>query len=399
MCLPAHLPPPPGGRIVVVGAGKAAAAMASVVDRYYQSQYLTGVVVTAPGYGLAADEEPCRIEVLEAGHPVPDARSQIAAHRILDAVAGLAPKDLVLCLISGGGSALLALPAPGIALEDKIEITRALLKSGAAISDINCVRKHLSAIKGGRLAIACRPARLVTLIISDVPGDDPADVASGPTVGDRSTVGDARAVLRRYRIRGSGNLAQLLEQAVSETPKPGGDSLARAENKVIMAARDALAAVAHKARQAGYDPIILGDGIEGEAAEVGRDHGELALGYVGQAGKTALISGGELTVTLGDARRRGGPNMEYILSLMLGLGGARGIWAIAGDSDGSDGSQDSAGALIGPDSLERARALGLNPGRALEDHDSYDFFARLGGLHKTGPTRTNVNDLRIILID
>ncbi len=396
-CVPRHLPAPPEGRTVVVGAGKAAAAMARSVEDHWQGP-LSGLVVTRYGHGLPTR----RIEVVEAAHPVPDAAGREAAARMLDLVAGLGPDDLVLCLLSGGGSALLARPAEGVRLEDKQAVTRALLASGATISEINCVRKHLSHIKGGRLAAAAAPARIVTLAISDVPGDDPAVIASGPTVPDPTTFADARAVLARYGIDPPPAVAAHLAAARDETPKPGDPRLAHAELVIVARPADAIDAAAHVARAAGYEPTILGDDLEGEARDLARAHAALALdhaaGRTGAARRTALISGGEATVTLRGSGR-GGPNAEYVLALAITLDGAGGIHAIACDTDGIDGSEDNAGAVVGPDSLARARAAGVDARARLADNDAYGFFEALGDLVMTGPTRTNVNDFRAILID
>lgn len=395
-CLPPHLPPPPRGRTVVIGAGKAAAAMAAVVEAHWQGP-LSGIVVTRYGHGAA-----CRhIEVVEAAHPVPDAAGKQAAARILAAVQGLGEDDLVLCLISGGGSALLALPAPGITLEDKRQINRALLRSGASIGEMNCVRKHLSAIKGGRLAAACAPARVHTLLISDVPGDEPAVVASGPTVADPTRCADALAVLARYAIGVPPHIWAGLEAGTLETPKPGDPCFARSTLRVVATAQQALEAAADVARRAGVTPLILGDSIEGEAREVARMHAGMAR-QIATRGQPAekpcvLISGGETTVTV-RGRGRGGRNAEFLLALTLALDGLPGVHALALDTDGIDGSEDNAGALCRPDSLLRAQARGLNARALLDDNDGYGFFAALDDLIVTGPTRTNVNDLRLLLI-
>jgi hydroxypyruvate reductase len=395
-CLPPHLPPAPKGRTIVVGAGKAAAKMARVVEDHWQGS-LTGLVVTRYGHGV-----PCqRIEVVEAAHPVPDAAGQQAAARILQMVQGLTADDLVLCLISGGGSALLALPAPGLTLEDKRAINRALLKSGANIAEMNCVRKHLSAIKGGRLAAAAAPARLVSLLISDVPGDDPAVIASGPTVPDPTSSADALAVLGKYRIDAPAAVIAHLKSAVSETPKPGDPRLARATVTIIARPQDALEAAAAAARAAGWTPLILGDSLEGEAREVAIVHAGIArqVRRHGQpvAPPAVLLSGGETTVTV-RGTGRGGRNAEFLLALAVALDGAPGIHTIAGDTDGIDGTEDNAGCLLSPDSLARAATKGLDARRHLADNDGYGFFSALGDLVVTGPTRTNVNDFRAILI-
>jgi glycerate 2-kinase len=394
--LPAHLPPPPKGRTVVVGAGKAAAAMARTVEAHWQGP-LEGLVVTRYGHAV-----PCKkIEVVQAAHPVPDAAGRAAAGRILEAVQGLGPDDLVLCLISGGGSALLALPAPGLTLEDKQAVNTALLRSGAAIDEMNCVRKHLSAIKGGRLAAAAAPARIVTLMISDVPGDDPAVVASGPTVADPTTFADARAVLARYGIEEPAAVLRHLEAAADETPKPGDPRLANAEARFIATPAQSLEAAAAVARAAGVTPLVLGDSIEGEARAVGRAQAALARRAQDSGDPAAapcvLLSGGETTVQVRGGGR-GGRNAEYLLALTLALDGRDGIWAIACDTDGIDGTEDNAGALAAPDSLRRAAALGLDAAALLNGNDAYGFFAGLDDLVVTGPTLTNVNDFRAILV-
>ncbi|MEW5890228.1 MAG: glycerate kinase [Pseudomonadota bacterium] len=395
-CLPAHLPPPPRGRTLVVGAGKAAAAMAQAVEEHWDGP-LSGLVVTRYGHGA-----PCRrIEVVEAAHPVPDAAGRAAAARILGSVRGLSADDLVLCLISGGGSALLSLPAPGLTLEDKQAINRALLRSGANIAEMNCVRKHLSAIKGGRLAAACAPARVVTLVISDVPGDDPSVVASGPTVADPTTCADALAILEKYGIREPRAALEHLHAGQDETPKPGDPRLAGAETIIIASAQASLEAAARLAREAGITPVILGDSIEGEAREVALVHAGIArqVARYGQPAATpcVLLSGGETTVTV-HGHGRGGRNAEFLLALGLALDGHPGIHALAADTDGIDGSEDNAGAWLAPDSLARAAALGVDAKQRLADNDGYGFFAPLGDLVVTGPTRTNVNDFRAILV-
>ncbi len=392
-----HLPVPPPGRTVVVGAGKAAASMARAVEIAWPGP-LDGFVVTASGHG-----EPCRyLSVVEAAHPVPDAAGEAAAHRALRLVEGLRADDLVLALISGGGSALMALPAPGLTLADKREVTRALLASGAAIGEINVVRKHLSAIKGGRLAAAAHPARVVTLVISDVPGDDPAIVASGPTLPDASSFAAARAVLAKYRIEAPESVARHLSTATEadETPKPGDSRLAGAEAVVIARARDALEAAAAAARTQGIEPVMLGDAIEGEARAVAQQHARLAREAAAEGGPMRLLlSGGETTVTLGTpAPGHGGRNTEYLLALALALDGTKGITALACDTDGIDGDAGAAGATIRPDTLARARATGQDPSADLARHDSASLFAALDDLVVTGPTRTNVNDFRAILI-
>ena len=398
---PRFLPKPPKGRLVVLGAGKAAASMAKAVEDHWSGP-IEGLVVTRYGHALACR----RIEVVEANHPTPDEAGQRAAARILDMAKALGPGDLALCLISGGGSALLSLPAAGLTLADKQSVNAALLRSGAPIGEMNIVRKHLSAIKGGRLAAAAYPARMLTLIISDVPGDDPAVVASGPTVADPTTFAQAREILQRRSIDAPREVIEHLTRADDETPKPGDPRLAASQVKVIATARMSLEAAAQIARQAGVEPIILGDAIEGEAREVGAAHAQLALaisrGETSHARPCVLLSGGETTVTVRDKGRgvqgRGGRNSEYLLALALGLDGAPGVHAIAADTDGIDGSQDNAGAMLEPGSLTHARAKGLDPQGLLDANDTYSFFAALSDLVMTGPTLTNVNDFRAILI-
>ena len=385
--IPPHLPVPPRGRVVVVGAGKAAAAMARAVEANWPGP-LDGFVVTATGHGV-----PCRrIAVVEAAHPMPDEAGRRAAQRALDLVSGLTEDDLVLALISGGGSALLTLPAPGLTLADKRAVTSALLRSGASISEINAVRKHLSAIKGGRLAAAAAPARIVTLVISDVPGDDPATVASGPTLPDPTTFADARAVIAKYAIELSDATRRRLDSLADETPK----RLDRAEAIIVARARDSLDAAAQRARTIGIEPIVLGDDLQGEARELGAAHARLAL----QAkAPSVILSGGETTVTIGEgAAGSGGRNTEYLLGLALALDGARRVFALACDTDGIDGDAEAAGAVLRPGSLRGARSLGLDPASILAGHDSGRLFAALGDLVVTGPTRTNVNDFRAMLI-
>jgi len=394
--LPAALPEAPTGRTVVVGAGKAAAAMAAAVESHWR-QPLEGLVITR--YGHAAPTS--RIEVLEAGHPVPDAAGVAGASRIAAMTTGLAPDDLVLCLLSGGGSALLALPPAGLTLDDLQAVNRALLVSGATIREMNCVRRHLSQLQGGRLAARCVPARVVTLMISDVPGDDPADIASGPTCADASSCADALRILERYAITPPPRVRAFLEDGLDETIKPGDPRLARASHRIIASARASLDAAAEVARAQGFTPLILGDNIEGEAREVGRAQAVIARQVV-MAGRPVarpcvLLSGGETTVTVQHAGR-GGRNGEFLLGAMIELDGLAGVHALAADTDGIDGTEDNAGATIGPDSLVRAAALGLDPRACLAANDSYGLFAALGDLVVTGPTRTNVNDFRALLV-
>jgi hydroxypyruvate reductase len=394
--VPRHLPPHPEGRTIVVGAGKASAAMALAFENHWPGP-LQGLVVTRYGHGA-----PCkRIEIVEAAHPVPDARGLAAASRILKLATGLTADDLVVALISGGGSALLSLPADDLTLADKQEINRALLASGASIAEINCVRKHLSAIKGGRLAAAAFPARVVTLLISDVPGDDPAMVASGPTVADATTFADARAVLTNYSIAPPAAVTKHLAEAQDETPKPGDARLARAESHIIAAPQASLLAAAEVARSAGVTPLILGDAIEGESREVARVMAGIArqVNRYGQpvAPPCVLLSGGETTVTV-RGKGRGGRNVEFLLALALALRAQPRTYAIAGDTDGVDGAEEIAGALVTPDTLDRARRVGMRADECLAANDAHAFFGALGDQVVTGPTLTNVNDFRAILV-
>ena len=394
--LPAYLPEPPKGRTIVVGCGKAAASMAKVVEDYWKGE-VSGLVVTRYGHNAPTR----KIEVVEAAHPVPDLAGREAAERILKMVQGLSADDLVLFLVSGGGSALLALPAPGLTLNDKQAINKALLKSGANIAEMNCVRKHLSAVKGGRLAAACAPAKVVTLAISDIPGDDPAVIASGPTVADPTTFADALAILAKYRITEPPAVVNHLRAAGVETPKPGDPRLARTELHMVATPQMSLEAAAEIARKDGVTPVILGDAIEGESREVAMVHAGIArqVKRHGQPAKTpcVLLSGGETTVTVRGSGR-GGRNAEFLLALAVALNGERGISALAGDTDGVDGTEDNAGAVLAPDSLARAAARNLDARAMLADNDGYSFFSGLGDLVITGPTLTNVNDFRALLI-
>jgi hydroxypyruvate reductase len=405
----ANLPSPPKGRTLVLGAGKAGGAMAQAVEALWpQDAPLSGLVVTRYGHtpprpaGL-----PERIEVVEASHPVPDAAGLQAAERILALTKGLTADDLVLCLISGGGSALLTLPAEGLSLEDKQAINRQLLASGANIAEMNGVRKHLSRIKGGRLAAACAPARVVTLTISDVPGDDPSIIASGPTVADASTCADALAVLKRYAINLPPTAQQALESGAWETPKPGSSVFEGHALHMIATPQQSLEAAADAARAMGLNAYILSDEIEGESREVGKVHAALARAVAKGQGAfqkpCVIVSGGETTVTLkpraeGAAKGRGGRAGEFCLGLAQALQGQSGVWALAADTDGIDGIEDNAGALVTPDSLQRAQTLGLKVDDYLQRNDAYTFFHALGDLVVTGPTHTNVNDFRAILI-
>lgn len=406
-CLDRFLPDPAAipGRLVVVGAGKAAAAMAAAVEAWAEARWqragigvpLVGLVVTRYGHGVPTR----RIRVLEAAHPVPDAAGEAAAATMLALVRSLTPDDRLLVLLSGGGSALLAAPLPGIDLAIKRLLTRQLLACGAAIDEINCVRKHLSAIKGGRLAAASAAPGL-TLAISDVVGDDPAVIASGPTVPDPSSCAEALSILRRYGIPLSGGVRELLESGAGESIKPGDARLGRHAYHVVATAMGSLHAAANVARAAGVTPLILGDAIAGEAREVARVFAGLAascrLHGLPVRPPCVLLSGGETTVTLRHADGRGGRNSEFLLGLALALQGARDVWALAGDTDGIDGSEDNAGAFVTPDTLVRARERGVDARLALDGHDAWGFFQALGDLLVTGPTRTNVNDFRAILV-
>ena len=397
LCLPPHLPEPPTGRTIVIGAGKASAAMASALEEHWPGP-LEGIVVTRYGY-----EVPCEhIEIVQAAHPVPDEAGRIASQRIAAKIGGLTADDLVIALISGGGSSLLVAPAPGLTLADKQAVNTALLASGATISEMNCVRRHLSALKGGRLGALCHPARVVTLLISDVPGDDPTDIASGPTVADPTTCADALAIIARYRIALPAAVRDVLASGAGESVKPGDARLARSDVRMITAPQIALEAAARVARDAGITPYILGVSLEGEARDLGNAMAGIARQVVthGQpfARPCVLLSGGETTVTLkGDGR--GGRNVEFLLSLGVALDGLAGIHAIAGDTDGVDGAEDIAGAHLAPDTLARAWAAGINPRASLDNNDGHGFFRALGDSVITGPTLTNVNDFRAILIE
>jgi len=395
-CVPPYLPKPPQGRLIVIGAGKASAAMAQAVEEHWPGE-LSGLVVTRYGYAV-----PCqRIEIVEAAHPVPDAAGLDAARRILGRVSGLNANDVVLCLISGGGSALLPLPGAGLTLADKQAVSRALLQSGATISEMNCVRRHLSAIKGGRLAAACHPARVVTLLISDVPGDKPLDIASGPTVPDPTTCADALAILDRYEIAAPAAARALLESGRGETIKPGDSRLAGIETHLIATPQMALEAAAEVARQAGIATHILGDSLEGEARDVGTVMAGIArqTALRGQPFRPpcVLLSGGETTVTV-RGHGRGGRNVEFLLALGIALNGQPGIHALAGDTDGVDGQEEIAGAYLAPDTLARAWTQGIKPRESLANNDGHGFFEALGDAVITGPTLTNVNDFRAILV-
>ena len=390
-----NLPYKPRGRCIVIGAGKASAAMAAALDAAWPDVDLTGVVVTRYDHAVPAG----RIEIIEAAHPKPDANSEIAARRILDAVTGLRPEDMVIALISGGGSSLMTLPAGAMTLADKRAVNEALLKSGANITEMNCVRKHLSRIKGGRLAQAAAPARVVTLVISDVPGDDPSVIASGPTVGDATTWADAREIIQRYGLDLPATVAAVIAEGV-ETPKPGAFPV---DLRMIATPGMALAAAADKARSLGFAPLVLGDALEGEAAVMGTVLGGIARSVrehgLPVKAPAVLLSGGEGTVTIGKGGAgHGGRNTEFLLGFALACAGLPGVYAIAGDSDGIDGTEDAAGALVTPDTLARAAKVGRHARSDLAGHDSYSLFKAIGDLVITGPTLTNVNDIRAILI-
>lgn len=395
LCVPLHLPSLPRGRTIVIGAGKASAAMARAIEDHWPGP-LSGLVVTRYGYSV-----PCKhIEILEAAHPVPDVAGVEAACRIMELVAGLSAEDLVICLISGGGSSLLPMPLGDLTLEDKQAVSRSLLASGATISEMNCVRRHLSGIKGGRLAAACWPARVVNLVLSDVPGDDPVNIASGPTVADPSTCSDALAILDRYGIETSAQVRAMLVSGRGESLKPD-DARLNVETRLVATPQASLEAAAVVARAAGLEVHILGDAIEGEAKELGT----VMAGIIHQvAGRDqpfkrpcVLLSGGETTVKV-SGQGRGGRNVEFLLSLGIALNGLSGVYALAGDTDGVDGIEEIAGAILRPDSLERARELGMRPRDYLTDNDGHGFFGTLGDAVVTGPTRTNVNDFRAVLI-
>ena len=400
----AHLPPPPRGRTLVLGAGKAGGAMAAAVDALWPADApISGLVITRyhhvpPDYAA----RPGRIQVVQARHPVPDEAGRLATEQLVALTQGLTADDLVLCLISGGGSALLSLPAPGLRFEDKQALNSALLKSGAAIDEMNTVRKHLSAIKGGRLAAMCAPARVLTLAISDVPGDDPAVIASGPTVPDATTCADALRILARYGIDVPPAARAGLESGTFETPKPGDPRFASHELRLIATPQHSLQAAADAARAAGITPHILSDEIEGESREVGKVHAALARAVARHnqpfERPCVLLSGGETTVTVRGSGGRGGRAGEFLLGCAIALQGQPGVWALAADTDGIDGIEDNAGALVTPDTLARATALGVKPAEHLDRNDAYSFFQALGDLVVPGPTFTNVNDFRALLV-
>jgi len=401
-CLPPNLPAPPArGRLVILAAGKAAGSMTQVAERYYAALPLTriaGLAVTRHGYGRPT----ARIPVIEAGHPVPDQAGISATKRALKLADEVDAEDLLLVLLSGGASANWIAPAPGITLEEKQATTRALLKSGAAIGEINTVRKHLSRIKGGRLAKRAYPAKVVTLSISDVPGDDPAVIGSGPTVPDPSTLEDARAIAARYGLALPEAVGRALDDPVNETPKPGDEAFAASEYRIVARPADALAAAAERAKAAGYECVVLGGRLQGEARDVAAEHARLARSLAAAGRRAVILSGGELTVTL-RGQGQGGPNQEYALALAIHLGGAPAIAGLAADTDGTDGGggrpDDPAGAFVDPTTLARARAAGLDPAAFLADNNSTGFFNGIGDLFRPGPTYTNVTDFRAIVVD
>jgi len=406
-CLPRHLPePPPEGRLILLAAGKGAGSLTEVAERHYLARVserrLDGVAVTRHGYGRPTR----RIAMVEAGHPVPDTAGLAGTERALALADGAGSDDLVLVLLSGGASANWIAPAAGITLAEKQATTRALLRSGANIGEINCVRKHLSRVKGGRLAQRAHPARIVTLAISDVPGDDPAVIGSGPTVADPTTLADARAIVDKYRLALPEAVSRALTDPANESPKPGDEIFAGSEYRILARPADALAAAQARARLAGYDCVVLGDRLQGEAREVAAEHARLARDYAAAGRRIAILSGGELTVTLRGGGQ-GGPNQEYALALAIHLGGAEGgaegIAALAADTDGTDGGRgrpdDPAGAFIDDTTLARAKALGLDPAAFLADNDSTGFFKGIGDLFTPGPTFTNVTDFRAIVVD
>ena len=402
-CVPPHLPKiPDTGRLIIVGAGKAAAAMAQATERHYmalgQAEQIHGFVTTRHGYGL-----PTRvIPVVEAGHPVPDANSIASAQLAMQLCRHAGPDDLVLCLLSGGASALWSAPVDGVTFADKQALTRQLLKSGAPISEMNCIRKHLSLIKGGGLAAGVHPARLITLAISDVPGDNPDAIGSGPTVADPTTLSDARDIIQRYGITPSDDIQRALADSKNETLKPGDTKLNHSDYVLVAAPKASLQAGADIAKAAGYQVEMLGDALEGEARDVGKAHAKMALEAKTKGAPIALLSGGEFTVTV-TGNGRGGPNQEYALGLAIGLAGAGGISALAGDTDGIDGgsgdADDPAGAIVTPKTAQQAEAANLNAAAFLDNNDSTAFFQKIGDLLQCGPTQTNVNDFRAILID
>lgn len=396
-CVPALLPQKPNGRVLIVAAGKAAASMAHAVEETWGTD-VEGIAVTRYGHVKACKS----IEVIEAAHPVPDDRGEIAAKRLMEEVSKLGKDDLLLCLISGGGSSLLGLAADGLSFDDKKAINKALLMSGAPIGEMNIVRKHLSAIKGGRLAKSACPAEVFTIAISDVPGDDPSVIASGPTVPDESTLSQALEIIDKYNIPIPQNIRDHLENPNNETPKPDDPVFEKCETVIAARPIDMVNHVAKEAESKGFSVVNLGADIEGEASEVGVEHAQMALKYSSEIqpdhAPIAIISGGETTVTVRNQDGRGGRNCEYALSLAVNLKGASNIFAFAGDTDGIDGSEDNCGAFVLPNTLGNAEKLGISAGEMLENNESYSFFSSLGDLYVTGPTLTNVNDLRVIIV-
>lgn len=401
---PPHFPPPPKGRVIVLAAGKGGGAAAETAERFYREKHglgadrLTGIAVTRHGHGRPTD----LIPVVEAGHPVPDAAGLEGAARTLEIAKTATADDLVLALVSGGASANWVSPAEGLDLATKQGVTRALLRSGAPIGVINTVRRHLSRLKGGRLARAAAPAQILTLAISDVPGDDPAAIGSGPTVPDPTTLADARRVLQEYGVSVPPAVEAALNDAANETPKPGDPAFARAELRIVSRPAESLEAAKRVAEEAGYEVLDLGPDVEGEARAVGAEHAAMAKQLLAEGRRAIILSGGELTVTI-RGQGRGGPNQEYALALAQALGGMGGIAALAADTDGADGgggsATDPAGAIIGPWTIAEARRQGLDLASFLADNDSTGFFEKVGGLFHTGPTLTNVNDLRAVLVD
>jgi glycerate 2-kinase len=391
LCLPYFFPARPKGKIVVIGAGKASAAMAAVAEDHYASE-IGGLVITRFGYAVECG----KIEIIEAGHPIPDIYGYNATLKMLKVLAGLSKNDLVLCLLSGGGSSLLTFPAEGLSLEDKQHINEILIRSGATINEINIIRKHLSQVKGGRLAQVCMPAELVTLVISDVVGDDLSAIASGPTVPDPSTYADALMVVKKYGLELPISAMLILQAGRDETPKPGNRNFHNNTIKVIANSDISLTAAAKVAEEAGVKPIMLGNYFEGEARDFGRKMAKVVAGHMKKA-PCILLSGGELTVKV-KGSGKGGPNTEFLVALAMELKGVKGVFSIACDTDGTDGSSDNAGAMITPDTLRRAEKLGLDPADTLNRNDAYNFFCALGDLIISGPTYTNVNDFRAIMI-
>jgi len=391
-CLPYFLPAKPKGKILVVGAGKASAAMAAVVEDHYASE-ISGLVITQFGYAVNCQN----IEIVEAGHPIPNIDGYNATLRMLKILAGSSKDDLVLCLLSGGGSSLMTLPAEGLSLEEKQHINNILIRSGAAIDEINIIRKHLSQVKGGRLAQFCSPAKLVTLVISDVVDDDLSIIASGPTVPDLSTFADALAVIHKYDLEFPKSAMRILEAGRDETPKPNNENFDGNTINIVANNDIFLKAAAKVAEEAGIKPIILRDYFEGEASDIGRKMAKVVASYMEKA-PCILLSGGELTVKV-TGSGKGGPNTEFLVALAMELGGMEGVFAIACDTDGIDGSGDNAGAMIMPNTLSRAEKLKLDPTDTLSRNDTYSFFRALDDLIISGPTYTNVNDFRAIMIN